>query len=103
MSVTDGRKATESPEPRTDEPTVVAYTDTAARNGSDLANGHYDIIAETLCYYLQGGSTVDATLDVSHRLPAETYRRITVTGSANARVSFVRDTASGNAFIDGPL
>jgi len=79
-------------------PTTVAYTGTAARNGSDLAVGKYLVTCTTDAYYLQGDSTVTATTS-SHYLPADTPRELYVDASGNARISFIQRASNGTAFI----
>ncbi len=82
----------------TASPTEVAYTGTAARNGTDLAEGLHVIISTTACHFLQGDSSVTADAN-DHYLPAGVQRLVSVTGSANARISAIRASVSGTLQI----
>lgn len=82
-------------------PTAVAYTGTAARNSTALTEGVYYIIASSLCYFLQGGSSVTATTS-SHRLPADTLiGPIHVEGAdaSSKYISAIQDSAGGTLQI----
>lgn len=79
----------------------VAYTGTAARNSTDLVGGVYYVIATTDCFFIQGDSSITATTSANY-LPAKMPVVVEVTGSANARISFIQLSANGTAYIMNP-
>lgn len=103
MSVTDGQKAAFAPEPLTVSPANIAYTVASARLAADLDPGIYRLACTTDCFWLQGTSAVTAVVLTSNFLGAGQSVHITVTGTANARVAFVRSAADGHGQAQGPL
>lgn len=83
-------------------PTVVAYTGTAARNSTGLTPDVYYVNATTACHFLQGDNTVTATTS-SNYLPAGAVVIVEVTNTTNnGFISFIQTSSSGSAYIMQP-
>lgn len=80
-------------------PTKVAYTGTANRNGSALTPGLYVITSDQDCYFLQGDSSVTATAD-SNPLWAKERAEIEVRyEDSDAYISAIQSSTGGTLWI----
>lgn len=82
-----------------ENPTNVAYTGTAAKNGSALAPGLYLLVASTACYFLQGDSDVAATTSSIPLAADVVFGPIHVSGNADQYVSAIQKSAGGTISI----
>lgn len=85
----------------TSAPVTVSLSGTTARSGA-LGAGMYYVCADVACYFLQGGSSVDATT-ASNYLPAGAIVAMRVTSAADGYVAAILASGTGTLFIMQPV